>query len=58
MVMGEPRTFHFYDFWVSEPVTKPRNQLLLSLETPGHIKQIKKYPNIFKNYDVQKSWNF
>ena len=25
--MGEAQTLHFYDFGISEPVTKPQNQL-------------------------------
>ena len=28
-----PKTHHFYDFEIVEPVTKPQNQLLLFLET-------------------------
>ena len=36
--MGETKTPHFYDFWIFEPVTKPQNQLFLSLEAPGHQK--------------------
>ena len=34
--MGETKTPHIYDFRIFEPVTKPQNQLILSLETPGH----------------------
>ena len=47
--MGENKTPHFYDFWIFEPVTKPHNQLFLSLETPRHQKEIKESPgNILK----------
>ena len=35
--MGEAQTPHFYDFGIFEPVTKPQNQLVLSLETPGYL---------------------
>ena len=45
--MGEAQTPHFHDFGIFEPVTKPQNQYYLSLETPGHLKQIKK-----------NTWNF
>ena len=44
--MGEAQTPHFYDFGVSEPVTKPQNQLFVSLETPGHLSK-----------NQEKSWN-
>ena len=40
--MGETKTPHFYDFGISEPVTKPQNQLFLFLETPGFLNKIKK----------------
>ena len=39
--MGEPETPDFYDFGISDPATKPQHQHYLSLETPGHLKQIK-----------------
>ena len=46
--MGEAQTLYFYDFEIFEPATKPQNQLCLSLEAPGHLKQIKKQPwNMF-----------
>ena len=45
--MGETRTLHFYDSRIFEPATKPQNQLSLSLETPGHLKQIKNNPQTF-----------
>ena len=45
-----PQTPHLPDFGIFEPVTKPPNQLFVSLETPGYLKEIKKSPwNIFKN---------
>ena len=47
--MGEPKNPHLFDFGISQPVTKPQNQLFLSLETPGYLKRIKKIPwNIFE----------
>ena len=58
MLTGDPQTPHFYDFWIFEPVTKPQNQLYLSLETPGDLKKNKKIQNLFKNYDVIKSRSF
>ena len=42
--MGEAQTPHFYDFGIFEPVTKPQNQLFLSLQTPGHLKESRKIP--------------
>ena len=36
--MGETKTPNFYDFGIFERVPKPQNQLFLSLETPGHLK--------------------
>ena len=48
--MGEAQTPHFYDFQTFEPVTRPQNQVFLSLETPGSLKRITKSPwNISKN---------
>ena len=41
-VTGEPKTPQFFDFGIVEPITKPQNQVFFSLETPGHLKQIKK----------------
>ena len=32
MLIGEPKTPHFYDFWIFEPV----------VEIPGHLNKIKK----------------
>ena len=49
--MGETKTPQLYDFGIFEPVTKPQNQLFLSLGTPGHLNKIKKHPwNIFEKY--------
>ena len=57
--MGETRTHHFYGFGIFEAVTKPQNQLFLSLGTPRHLKEIKKHPwNILTYYYVFKSRNF
>ena len=33
--MGEPQTPDLYDFWIFERALSSRNQLFLSLETPG-----------------------
>ncbi len=47
--MGESQNPHFDDFGFLRRVTKPKNQLCLSLETPGYLTKIKKNPwNIFK----------
>ena len=42
--MGEPKTLHFYDVGIFEPVTKPQNQVFFSLETPqeNHRKATRK----------------
>ena len=53
--MGEAQTPHFYDFGIFEPVTKPQNQLCLSLETPGHLNKIKKDPHFQKHIFLQIS---
>ena len=56
--MGEPQTPHFYDFGILGRVPEPQNQLFLSLETPGHLKQIKKIPlNNLKTYYCYKTQN-
>ena len=47
LLVGEPKNPHFCDFGIFEPVTKPQNQLFLSLETPGYLKQINKIPGTF-----------
>ena len=46
--MGETQTPNSYDFVISEPVTKPQNQLFLSLEPPRHLQKIQK-SHIFLN---------
>ena len=46
--MGEPKNPHFYDFGISEPVTEPKNQLFLSLETPGYVTKNREFPNLYK----------
>ena len=57
--MGETKTPHFYDFGIFEPVTNPQNQLFLSLETPGDLKEIKGNPwDVFLKYEFYESWNF
>ena len=48
--MGDTKTPHFYDLGFFEPVTKPQNQQILSLETPGHSKKVKKHP--------QRCWKY
>ena len=45
--MGEPKNPHFDDFGILGRVQTPRNQLFLSSETPGHLKQIKMIPGAF-----------
>ena len=45
--MGETETHTFYDFGIFEPVTKPHTQLILSLETQGHLTKIKNKRNTF-----------
>ena len=60
LLMGETKTPHFYDFGIFETVAKPQNQLFVSLETPGHLKQIKKKPKHFLNIIfvwTSKFWN-
>ena len=52
--MGEPQNHHFYDFGIFERVPAPQNQLSLSLETPGHLKQIKKNPWGIQTYYFRK----
>ena len=53
--MGEPQTPHFYDFGISEPVTKPQSQLFLSLDTPEYLKKKQENPGTFFKYHVCKS---
>ena len=52
MLIGEPKTPHFYDFGILGRVPEPQSQLCLSLETPGHLKEIKKSLEHFKTYYV------
>ena len=47
--MGETETPHFYDLGISGRVPEPHNQLFLSLETPGYLKQIKKKQHLLGN---------
>ena len=47
LLVGGARTPHFYDFGSVEPVVKPQNQHYLFLETPGHLKKIKKFSGAF-----------
>ena len=61
--MGGAQTPHFYDFRIFEPVSKPQNQFFLSLETAGHLKQIKKKPwnilnTIFINVEILETHKF
>ena len=44
--MGEPENPHFYDLGTFGSVPERQNQLYLSLETPGQLKQIKNIPGI------------
>ena len=56
--MGETQIPDFYDFGIFEPVTKPRNQLFLSLEIPGHLNNYKKFPNLLNNVLwISEFWN-
>ena len=45
--MGEPKHPHFYDFGIFGRVPEAQNQLCLSLETTGCLKQSKKIPGPF-----------
>ena len=48
--MGEPKNSHSYDFGISGRDPEPQNQLCLSLETPGYLKQVQENPwNILNN---------
>ena len=47
--MGESQTQHFYDFGTFERVPKPRNQLFLSLETPGYLTKSRRSQLNFEN---------
>ena len=48
--MGRAQTHYFYDFGIFEAVTKPQNQLFLSLETPGYLtKNEEKSAGTFQN---------
>ena len=46
-IIGAPKTHHFFDFGILEPVPTPQNHLFLSLETPGHLKSFEKTPGAF-----------
>ena len=46
--MGEIKTRNFYEFGISEPVTKPKNHYHLSFETPIHMGKIENPPGRFK----------
>ena len=48
--MGEAKTPHFYGFWIFEPVTKPKKQLFLSLQTPGWLKVSRKFPGTISKH--------
>ena len=45
--MREPNTPHLYEFGICGRVPGSQNQLVLSLETPGHLKKV---PGIFQTY--------
>ena len=55
--MGEHQTPHFYDFGIFERVLSSHNQLFLFLDTPGHLKQIKKILGRFEASYFLKSQN-
>ena len=44
-----PKNHDFYDFGIFEPITKPHNQLVLSCEAPGYLKQTKKNLGTFEH---------
>ena len=48
--MGEPETPHVYDVGIFERVPGSRNQLFLSLETPGYLKNQEKLWDISNKY--------
>ena len=51
--MGEPKNPHFYDFGIFEPSPSPKtNYVFLSLETPGYLKQSRKYGTMFEQIIV------
>ena len=50
--MGEPPTPHFYDFGTFGRVPEPQNQLFVSLESPGYLKNQENPWNILKNMIV------
>ena len=57
--MGEAQTLHFLWFRDFRTVTKPQNQLFLSLETPGHLnKKQEKTLGPFKHIIFYKYHNF
>ena len=43
--MGETKNLHFYDSGIFERVPERPNQIFVSFETPGYLKQIKKHPS-------------
>ena len=45
LLMGELQTPSVHDVGIFERVPKPQNQLLVSLETPGHLKQSRTLPD-------------
>ena len=51
------QTPHVHDFGISRRVHDSQNQLYLSLETPGYLKQYKKNPKSFQTYYLGESQN-
>ena len=49
LLMGEPQTPHFYGFRILGRVQTLQNQYYLALETPEHLKTIKRIPGTFLN---------
>ncbi len=47
--MREPANLHCYDVGIFGRIPEPQNQYYLSLETPRHLKQLKKIPWVFRN---------
>ena len=53
--MGEVQTPHFYDFGIFEPVAKLQIQLILFLETLGHLTNQEESPEHFKHISKTKT---
>ena len=57
--MGETKNPHLYDVGIFGPVTKPQNQLFVSLETPVNLKNSETpWVIIFINLQILEFQNF